>query len=81
VCHRKTQDRGKVLSELKFILYVMPTVSQGDADKREAKGTTQRSGTDSPADSRHWERNLGLCDEVTALEHPTAAAGGKHRQG
>lgn len=63
------------------IIYVMPTVSQGGADKRKAKGTTRCSGTDSPADSRHWERNLGLCDEATALEPPTAVAGGKHRQG
>lgn len=50
----------------------MPTVSQGGADKRKGKGTTHCCGADSPADSRHWEHHLGLCDEVTALQPPAA---------
>lgn len=64
-----------------FIIYTMPTVSQGGADKHKVKGTTQCFGTDSPADSRHWEHNLGFCDEVTALQPPAAVAGGECRQG
>lgn len=31
------QDRGKVLGELVFIVYMMPTVSPGGADKHKAK--------------------------------------------
>lgn len=37
MCYCKAQDRGKVLSELMFIVYMMPTVSQGGADKHKAK--------------------------------------------
>lgn len=36
-----------------------------------AKGTTWCLGTDCHVDSKHWERDLGLCDKVTALT-PTA---------
>lgn len=80
VCPCKTWGRGKVVSKLMFLIYRMLTVSPGGADKYKAKGTTRCLGTDSHADSRHGEHNLGLCEEVTAL-NPTRVAWGKHRQG
>lgn len=64
-----------------FMTHAMPTVGRAGAARREAKGTTRGAGTDGPADSRHWERSSGLCDELRASEPPRAGAGGKHGQG